>query len=99
MSNLLHYKEPDNSSVYQNILKMGKFSKKKITDEILSWLHIAFITLSPTIIDAVKNLRTHNEIKQSWVKNLDNILNFEIGDENLHIEGKTVAEVSKNLWI
>jgi len=57
----LNFKQPDITSVYRNILKMDKFTKEEITDEILSCLNISFITLCPTIIDSIKELQDNPE--------------------------------------
>ncbi|CAI2364215.1 unnamed protein product [Moneuplotes crassus] len=89
---LVSYKEPDESSIFQKILKMGKFTKEEITDEVLSCLHLAFITLCPTLISAIKELKDNDEICQELLQDLNNTFDSEI--ENIERYFEEEKEIS-----
>lgn len=65
---------------------MGRFSKDEMTDEILAYLHISFITICPTVINAIKELRKNTSC---LIKLKDDLrVNFKIDNEK-HEEGKS----------
>lgn len=83
MSGLVKHKEPDQDSIFERIFQLGKFSKEEIVDEVLSCLHISFVTLCPVFISCIKELQANPEIAQKLSDALE--IQFEMENSNLSL--------------
>jgi len=82
------------------MFKMGRYTHETLVDDILAWMHIAFITICPTVINALKNLKNNQEcLKKLKSKIFENFNVIDVEEEKKEevaekIENKSVFDVS-----
>jgi hypothetical protein len=93
---LVNFKEPDKNSAYYQIFKMGRYTHDVLVDDILSCLHIGFITLCPTFLAAIKNLRENKDISDKLKRIVRSSLENELEKHRDDLKQKSKSTKHKN---